>query len=465
MAEIKLYPGQSEIFKDLFVTKEVTHAVAVCCRGFGKSHLGATAAIQAAWELIELPAWVPNKLVTIVAPTYQQVTDVYYDMLLHQMGLIDYAIKPSKDTGRIPLPNNTLIRLVSYEAIERLRGGGIYFTVNDEVRDWTSGGGFKDAWESVIEPCIATRWGPKKAAELAAQYKLAVSHGRSLTITTPKGFDYAYDLFNRHETDNRYRSYHYDYRRAPMLEPSEIERLRHSIDPIKFAREYLASFKESGNSVFYCFDRTIHVLKEHQVIDYVRNDEGYVIEDIHICVDFNVNIQASSAAVIRGNKVYFKGEFRGSSDTETLCAAIKGRFWPEVGGRVQKHCKIFIYPDPSGVANKTSATAGKTDISIMQSHGFDVLYKKKAPGIVDSVACVNRMFKTAAGDVHCYIDPTCTHLITSMERTKWVDNNSDTATIDKKEGVEHSSDGVRYFMDYKFPIQSGQKVTSRGFGF
>lgn len=460
MTTLRLYPGQSRIFRDLFVTKNVTHAVAVCCRGFGKSHLGASAAIQACSELWNMPAHIPNKLVTIVAPTYDQVTEIYYDLLIYQMGLEQYAIKPSKDTGKIPLPNNTLLRLVSYEAINRLRGKGIYFTVNDETRDWTQGGGFKDAWESVLEPCIATRWGPKKALELKAP-----SHGRSLTITTPKGFDYTYDMFNRHEVDDRYKSYHYDYTRAPMLELDEIERLRHTLDPVKFAREYKASFEESGNRVFYCFDRKVHVLKPTEVVDYTRNEEGYVTEDLHICVDFNVNIQASSVAVIRGGKVNFKDEFRGSADTETLCAAIKGKFWPVKNGKNEKHCKIFIYPDPSGAARKTSATVGVTDINIMRSHGFTVLHHAAAPHMVDSVACVNRMFKTAAGDISMYIDPHCTHLITSMERTKWVDNNADTATIDKKEGVEHSSDGVRYFIEFKFPILAGQKKVSRGFGF
>jgi len=460
VADIVLYPGQSEIFEDLFVKKTVIHAVGVCSRGFGKSHLGGTAAIQACWELINLPKSIPNKLVTIVAPTYAQVTDVYYDMLLYQLGLADYAIKPSKDTGRIPLPNNTLLRLVSFEAIERLRGGGIYFTVNDETRDWTMGGGFKDAWESVLEPCISTRWGPKKAAQLGAP-----SQGRSLTITTAKGFDYTYDMFHRGESDPRYKGYHFDYTKSPMLDPAEIELLRHNIDPIKFAREYLASFQESGNSVFYCFDRKLHVLKPEDIVDYRRNEEGFVTEDLHICVDFNVNIQASSVAVIRGGKVVFKDEFRGSADTETLCAAIKGKYWPMRNGKLEKHCKIFVYPDPSGIAKKTSATVGVTDIVILRSHGFDVLHHNKAPGMVDSVACVNRMFKTAAGDINCYIEPHLKHLITSMERTKWVDNNADTATIDKKEGVEHSSDGVRYFMEFKFPIRSGQKVTSRGFSF
>jgi len=456
MSTITLFPNQSKIFKDLFIDKNVVHSVAICSRGFGKSHLGAVSAIQACSELWNLSPSIPNKQVVITAPTYDQVTSIYFDMLMYQLGLSSYALKASKDVGRIELPNNTLLRLMSFEAIGRLRGGGIYFAVNDETRDWTSNGGFREAWESVIEPCISTRWGPMKASEFGTP-----SQGRSLTISTPKGFDYTFEMYNRQELDSRYKSYHFDYRSSPLLDPSEIDRLKGTMDPIKFGREYLASFKESGNSVFYCFDRKIHV---KDVEDYDRDPEGNIIEPIHIAVDFNVNIQASSASVIRGGVVYYTEEFRGSADTEQLCIAIASRFWPRRGDTYRKTCKINIYPDPSGKARKTSAI-GKTDISIMQSFGFNVLTHNSAPSIVDSVQCVNRMLMTAAGTIHLYVSPKCQHLITSLERTKWVDNNPDTATIDKRENIEHSSDGVRYQIEYLFPIRNGQKTSFRGFKF
>jgi hypothetical protein len=64
-----------------------------------------------------------------------------------------------------------------------------------------------------------------------------------------------------------------------------------------------------------------------------------------------------------------------------------------------------------------------------------------------------------------YISSKCQGVITSLERTSWVDNNADTAVIDKKEGIEHYTDGVRYFTEYMFPIRTGTKVTKRGFAF
>ena len=146
MSNIALHYGQSEIFKDLFINQTVRNAVAVCCRGWGKSHLAGAAATNAVMELLELKEWVPNKNVYIIAPTYDQVTDIYYPLLVYQLGLEKYCIKHSRDEGKLWFPKGVELRLVSYEAVGRLRGKGAYFVVNDEVRDWTKGAGFKDAW-------------------------------------------------------------------------------------------------------------------------------------------------------------------------------------------------------------------------------------------------------------------------------------------------------------------------------
>lgn len=464
MSAITLHPGQSQVFSDLFVEKKIRNAVAVCSRGWGKSHLAGTCAIQAVFELLQLEWSLPNKNVYIVAPTYSQVTDIYYPLLIHQLGMGLYATKHSKDSGRIWFPRNVELRLVSYEAVERLRGTGAYFIINDEVRDWTKGSGFKDAWESILQPCISTRWSPKRAEEVGA-----VSPGRSLTISTPKGYDYLYDMHNFHETDKDWGTYLFDYTTSPLLDPEEIEKVRHNIDPVKFGREYLASFKESGNQVFYCFDRKKHVRDDLEWFRQPTKDQPQG-EDVHIGVDFNVGLQCSSAFAIRGSQVHYLDEFKGHPDTENLAIAIKGRYWPNYNKAGhpdfgKKICKIFCYPDPTGKARKTSAVVGVTDFTILQSHGFIVLAHKGSPPIVDSVAAVNRLLLTAAGETNLYFSSRVQGVISSMERTSWVDNNPDTATIDKKGGDEHYSDGVRYPMEYKFPILVGGKKVVRGFGF
>jgi hypothetical protein len=74
------------------------------------------------------------------------------------------------------------------------------------------------------------------------------------------------------------------------------------------------------------------------------------------------------------------------------------------------------------------------------------------------------MLLTASGAVNMYIHPRCTGVIESLEKTVWAENNPDLAVIDKKAGVEHFSDGVRYFIEYNWPIKSGSLVVDKGGG-
>lgn len=446
---INLHPGQSEVYEDLFYNKLGRFFVVVCSRGWGKSYMAATSAITAVFELLELGENVPNKNVYIIAPTYDQVTDIYYPLINYDLNMEQYALRSSRDLGRFVFPKNVELRLLSYEAVERLRGKGAYFVVWDEVSSCRKGLSPKEAWEGVIQPSIITRWSKQRASSFGAK-----SAGRSLIISTPKGYNYLYDMFNYQEMDKDWKSYHYDYRESPFLDPSEIENLKHKLDPIEWASEYLASFAESGNSVFYCFDRKKHVTQN--IPDFALPENGDKGEDIHINIDFNVGLQCSSAMAIRGKQIHVLEEFKGHPDTETLAIALKTRF---------KGHRIFAYPDPSGRSRKSSAPVGRTDFSILEAHGIQCLAHQKAPPIIDSVAAVNKKLMTAAGDIDMYIHPRCSGVITSLERTKWVDKNPDTATIDKSESIEHFSDGLRYGIEYLFPVNAGTRRTVRGFGF
>ena len=446
---IRLHEGQSKVFSDIFIDKVARFFTVCCSRGWGKSYMAGTSAITAIFELLELDSNVPNKNVYIIAPTYDQVLDIYYPLLNYDLGLEEYALKSSRDLGRFWFPKNVELRLISYESVERMRGKGAYYVVWDEVSSCKKGISPKDAWESVIQPTIVTRWSLKRS-----EYYGAKSAGRALLISTPKGYNFFNEAYNYAATSKDWRSYLFDFHSSPLLDPNEIESLRHRLDPVKFASEYLADFKESGNSVFYCFDRNTHIRTDLQY--FYPPSDGEKGEDVHLFIDFNVGLQCTSAAAIRGKQVHILEEFKGHPDTATLAEVVSNKF---------KNHRIYAYPDPSGRARKTSAPVGRTDFSILESYGIRCLAHQKAPPIVDSVAAVNSKLKSAAGDVGLYIDAKCNGVITSLERTKWVDNNPDIAVIDKSEGIEHFSDGVRYGIEYLFPVHTGTKTTSRGFNF
>jgi len=451
MSDITLHPGQSEVYSDLFVTHAARFSVVCASRGWGKSYFAAVCAMTAIYELLALDYSVPNKNVYIVAPTYDQVTDIYYPILAYDLGAEALAITSSRDRGRFVFQNNVELRLVSFEAVERLRGKGAYLVIGDELSSWKKGIGPKSAWESVIQPCIVTRW-----SEARAKHFGATSPGRGLNISTPKGYNFFHEMYHYEERDHQWKSYHFDYHTSPYIDPAEIERIKHTIDPIEFASEYRASFEDSGNRVFYCFDRKLHVTNE--IPDFLPRKNGSAGEDVHVNIDFNVGVMAASIFALRGKQQHFLAERMGHPDTETLAMALKDQY-------IDKGHKVYAYPDPTGKARKSSAPVGRTDFSLLQDAGLIVLTRGASPKIVDSVAAVNRQLKTAAGDVNMYFHPRVSNTIKSMERTSWVDGNPNLASIDKSEGVEHYSDGIRYGTEFLFPVLAGSKTVSRGFNF
>jgi hypothetical protein len=440
---IKLHEKQSEVIRDLFVDNSCRYSVVNASRGFGKSYLAATAAIIAVQELLELDEDVPNKNVALIAPTYSQAVDIYYPLIAWQLGMEDYADKASKAAGQFWFPKNVHLKLWSYEASQRMRGTGQYFVVADEVTSWKGAGmNLKESWESIIQPCVATRWSPMNAKKFNA------NSGRALIISTPRGYDYFYEMYNRQDSDTDWKSYTYTYQDSPFLDEEEIDRIKLTLDPLKFAREYIASFEDSGNNVFYTFNRKDHIDKSLPYFD----EE----EDVHVAIDFNVGIMASVIFGIRGNQIHIIDEMQGHPDTETLARALADKY---------KGHRIISYPDPAGKARKSSAAVGTTDFSILQANGIMTRAHSKAPPIIDSVAAVNKKFKNANGDIDMLVHPKCVNTIKSIERTQWVESNPDSATIDKKEGIEHWTDALRYAVEYLYPIRAGTKATTRGFGF
>jgi len=147
---VVLHPAQSQIFGDLMVSKIYRHIVAVCARGFGKSYAAGAIGVAGAGELLELDASVPHKLITIMAPTHSQVIDIYYPLLAYEYGLESMSVDKSRANGYFRLPKNVEIRLVSFEAVERLRGLGIYLAIQDEISSYTKSPGAKGAFEEII---------------------------------------------------------------------------------------------------------------------------------------------------------------------------------------------------------------------------------------------------------------------------------------------------------------------------
>ena len=447
MTTVNLHPAQSEPYEDLFVNNSVRAAIVCASRGFGKSYLAASSAMAAVAEVSQLPPSILNKNISIIAPTHSQVQDIYMPLLVNHFNVDKYCKRYTKD-GLFEFPNNVFLKLWSYEAIDRMRGTGQYFVVCDEVTTWQGQPGLQEAWQGIIQPAMTSRWSQQVVNQIEEDHGIAVSPWRALMISTPKGYDSFYDLFNYQDIDEDWKSYHYTYKDAPHLDDDEIKKARKTVDLLKFNREYLASFEESGNNVFYNFDRKVHLAD-----DLLPFQEG---ETIHACIDFNVGIMACSIFALRGNQMQFLDEHTGHNDTEQLSKWLVDKY---------KGHKIIAYPDPSGRARKSSAPTGQTDFSILTRNGIQTKAHSKAPPIADSVQCVNTQLMNADGDINMYVSKDCPDTIRSLERTTWKEGNADSLTIEKSEGHEHWSDGIRYATQFLFPIRTGKKFVVAGGNF
>jgi hypothetical protein len=441
--DIKLHKGQSKVIRHLFRPLDpdseewkMRFCPVVGSRGFGKSYLSGAATVLAVAELERMDFSVPNKNIALLCGSHTQVVDIYYPLLAYNFGLEARCEKSSRVTGKFIFSNGTEVKCWSADAYERLRGSGQYLVIADEIVTWSvPGGSIQDAFESVIEPTVVTRWSPKQAKKFGAP-----SPGRILIPSTPKGRDYFYDLSVREITDDRWKTFSFTYKDTPLLSEEEIEKTKKHMDPVKFAREYLASFEESGANVFHSFDRRVHLDPN---LEYFGEDEV-----VHAAIDFNIALNCTSFSAIRGNQLHVLDEHQGAANTEELAKVILKKFPKN---------KVICYPDPSGRSRKTSAPIGVTDFSILREH-FEVLARSKAPPTVDSVAAVNRKLMNAAGDVDMFIHPRCSGFTNSLERTVWVENRPESATIDKSMNTEHFSDGIRYLIEYLWPVTNTRPV-------
>jgi hypothetical protein len=78
---------------------------------------------------------------------------------------------------------------------------------------------------------------------------LSDKKGKALFISTPKGRNWLYDLYNlgQSEEDEDWKSWHFTTKDNPLIDPSEIESAKKTLSTFAFKQEYLASFDNAGS--------------------------------------------------------------------------------------------------------------------------------------------------------------------------------------------------------------------------
>lgn len=195
-----------------------------------------------------------------------------------------------------------------------------------------------------------------------------------------------------------------------------------------------ASFESMSGRVYYAFDR-----KEH-----IANVEFNPKLPIWVGMDFNIDPMSTVIFQPQPNgQVWAIDEIvQVSSNTDDICAELEKRYY-------KYQNQVTIYPDPAGSARQHAR--GESDLDIIREHGFKrIKVRRQHSAVADRVNAVNRLLKTASGEIRLYINPRCKHLIDSFEQTLYIPGSRD---VDKSLGVEHSADAAGYCIELEFPLR------------
>lgn len=239
---MQLVKWQQEVARD-----KHRFRVLVCGRRAGKTTL--------AVEEIKGVALYKQARIAYIAPTYQQARDIAWEMLVKELKPI--ILKQNESRLELEVHNKkggtSLIQLRGWENIETLRGQKFDFLVIDEVASMRN---FNNHWQEVIRPTLTD------------------TRGQAMFISTPKGFNHFYELYNKEGEDEDYKSFHYTSYDNTHIPVDEIDKAKEELTEDRFAQEYMADFRKTEGLVYKEFIRAVHVFNEELKRDIVETIAG-----------------------------------------------------------------------------------------------------------------------------------------------------------------------------------------------
>ena len=375
------------------------------------------------------------------APTRPQAKAIFWKRLKTEMKHFIRGL-PNETELSVTLLNGTEVHVVGLEKPQRIEGqpwNGCHISEFDDLKP--------GAWESNIRPVLSD------------------THGWAILDGVPEGRKHLYDLalfacdgvipktlagvgsFQESKADPEWCYYHWFS--ADVLPAAEIEAARRTLDPKMFAQEYEGSF-EAFDGLAY------HAAHQANYID------GYKVDPrLPVCVamDFNYSPMCSvllQKPVIDGKEraVAFKANAFQNCSTEAACERIIEETETEVGAQLQ----YIIYPDPAS-QNRSSHGVGESDLGIINDvfrrrakRGHWVNVKSAAPKRKDRLNAVNGMLRNAVGEARLLIvREACKPLTKDFEKCgmeEFLNGHFKDPTLG------HASDGLGYFIDHDYPIET-----------
>ena len=363
----------------------------LCCgRRFGKTTL--------AIDQIKARGAIPGSRICYIAPTYQQARDIAWEALADDCRQAASSINETR--LEIKLVNGSYIVLRGWESIETLRGQKYDLIVLDEVASFKN---FWLSWQEVIRPTLTD------------------TRGEAIFISTPKGFNHFYDLFNLRTVgmdggpgDPDYQEFHYTTYDNEHIPVDEIEKAKRELTFDRFSQEYMANFAKTEGLVYKEFDRKRHLFETF---------EGTVVEKI-AGVDFGFSNPASVMELWRDrtDTLWAMGpEFYRTKHTDVMVAEY-----------VASKGFNRVYPDPEAPGA----------IKELRNRGVNIREVTKGKdSIQKGINAVRELLKADKLKFHTSLKNTIMELETYSYPEKKPDHNENEVPIDEN---NHAMDALRY---------------------
>jgi hypothetical protein len=397
--------------------------VLVSGRRFGKTAL----AID---ELATAAAKKENQRVWYVAPTYKQAKNIAWLMLKSRLFPLNWIEKTNESDLTVTLINGSTISLRGADNFDSLRGVGLHFLIMDEFADIKP-----EAWSEVLRATLSD------------------TSGRALFCGTPKGRNWAYDLFQRgkdvEEAD--WESFSYTTIEGGNVPPEEVEAARRELDELTFNQEYNASFVNFEGRVYYPFLVESHTA---DLFKLYRPDAP-----LAFCFDFNVEpgvaCVCQEVTLPNGNEgtaVIGEVYIPRNSNTPAVCR----KLIQEWGGHKGV---VRCYGDATG-GSRGSAKVMGSDWDLIKSEfrqsplASRISYRVPAanPPERSRVNAMNSRLRSESGEVRLLIDAKhAPHVVRDLEGVVLLKGGS--GEIDKKgtPDLTHISDALGYYIIAEFP--------------
>lgn len=191
--------------------------VVILGRRAGKTEMAINIVVSKAME-------VPGRY-WIVAPSYRQCKSIVWTRLKQLVKNDPYWEFNESDLSAKHTKRHTLIELKGADNEDNLKGVALQGLVMDEAAFIKA-----NVWPEILRPMLAD------------------TKGWAIFITTPKGRNWVYELFNKN--DPEWKSWNFPTEINSYIDKNEIEQARKDMSERLFKQEFRAEFLDDDTSVF-----------------------------------------------------------------------------------------------------------------------------------------------------------------------------------------------------------------------